>query len=164
MNAIYKRVSVRKWEDRPVEEQKLREILRAAMQAPSAGNQQPWTFYVVTDKEKLRALSTISKYSGCLANAPVAIVNVCCPEGKRFAEVTPVDMAICTEHEWLEAAELGLGAVWIGVAPFEDRVRAANKILGLSEDQYVFSILPVGYPAEQREQKDRYDESRIHML
>ncbi|MBR1456928.1 MAG: nitroreductase family protein [Oscillospiraceae bacterium] len=164
MNAIFQRVSIRKWEDREVEEAKLTEVLRAAMQAPSAGNQRPWEFYIVKDRETLTALSAISKYSASLANAPVAIVNVCCPEGKRFAEVTPVDMSICTEHEWLQAAELGLGAVWIGVAPFEDRIQKANAILGLPEDRYVFSILPLGYPAETRAQQDRFDEARIHRI
>lgn len=164
MNAIFKRVSIRKWEPREVEEEKLHEILRAAMQSPSAGNQQPWVFYIVKDRDKLAALSGISRYSGCLANAPVAIANVCCPEGKRFAEVAPVDMSICTEHEWLQATELGLGAVWIGVSPFEDRIKLAGEILGLPENQYVFSILPLGYPAETKKQQDRFDAARVHVV
>lgn len=164
MDAIYKRVSIRKWENKEVETEKITELLKAAMQAPSAGNQQPWKFIVVRNRETLEKLSTISRYSGCLAHAPMAIVNVCDPEGRRFREVTPVDMAICTEHEWLQAVELGLGAVWIGVAPFEDRVEKAGEILGLTGEEYVFSILPVGYPAEAKEQQDRFDASRIREI
>ena len=164
MNTIYKRVSIRKWTDQPVEDEKITEILKAAMQAPSAGNQQPWEFIVVRDKETLEKLSKISKYSGCVANAPVAIINICNPEGRRFAEVAPVDMAICTEHEWLAATDLGLGAVWIGVAPFEDRIMMSGEILGISEPKTVFSILPLGYPAEERTQQERFDESRISYI
>ena len=66
MNEIFTRVSIRKFEDR--------HVLRAAMQAPSAGNQQPWEFYVVTDKERIKALSEISPYAACAKEAPAVIV------------------------------------------------------------------------------------------
>ena len=64
MNSIFHRISVRKYEDRPVEKEKIMEILRAGMQAPSACNQQPWEFYVVTDKEKIQKLSKVTPYTG----------------------------------------------------------------------------------------------------
>jgi len=73
---LYSRVSIRKYQDRPVEKAKTEAILRAAMQAPSAANQQPWEFYVVTDKAKLEALSYVSPYAGMTKNAPAAIVSV----------------------------------------------------------------------------------------
>ena len=57
MNSIFHRISVRKYEDKPVEKEKIMQILKAGMQAPSACNQQPWEFYVVTDKKKIEALS-----------------------------------------------------------------------------------------------------------
>ena len=76
MNSIFHRISVRKYEDRPVEKEKIMEILRAGMQAPSACNQQPWEFYVVTDKEKIQKLSKVTPYTGCAAGAPVVIVPV----------------------------------------------------------------------------------------
>ena len=65
MNSIFHRISVRKYEDRPVEKEKIMEILRAGMQAPSACNQQPWEFYVVTDKEKIQKLSKVTPYRLC---------------------------------------------------------------------------------------------------
>lgn len=74
MNEIFKRVSIRSFEERAVEEEKITQILRAAMQAPSAGNQQPWEFFVVRDKEKIKALSKISQYAACAENAPLVIV------------------------------------------------------------------------------------------
>ena len=81
MENIFHRVSIRKYEDKPVEKEKILQILKAGMQAPSACNQQPWEFYVVTDKEKIRELSKATPYSGCAAGAPVVIVPVYRKEG-----------------------------------------------------------------------------------
>lgn len=64
MNNIYHRVSIRKYKDCPVEKDKLLQILKAGMQAPNACNQQPWEFYVVTDKETIQKLSQITPYAG----------------------------------------------------------------------------------------------------
>ena len=161
---IFDRRSVRKFAAREVEAEKLEAVLRAGMAAPSAGNQRPWEFYIVRDREKLEALSQISRYAGPVAAAPLAIVAVCDPVGKRFAEVAPTDMAICTEHLWLGAVSEGLGGVWIGVYPFEDRVKTANRILGIPAGQFVFSVLPLGYPAEEKAPEDRFDPARIHEM
>ena len=81
MENIFHRVSIRKYEDKPVEKEKILQILKAGMQAPSACNQQPWEFYVVTDKEKILELSKATPYSGCAAGAPVVIVPVYRKEG-----------------------------------------------------------------------------------
>ena len=75
MNEIFHRISVRKYEDRPVEPEKIEQMLRAAMAAPSAVNQQPWEFYVVTDREMLKKLSRVHMFSGMVAHAPAAIVS-----------------------------------------------------------------------------------------
>ena len=154
MNEIYTR-------DRPVEPEKITQLLKAAMQAPSAGNQQPWEFYVVTDKEKIKALSESNPYAGCAAGAPVVIVPCYKTEGARFPMYCEIDLSIATENLWLEAASLGLGAVWIGTAPLKDRMEA---VLGNPDGLHAFALVPVGYPAETKEQQDRFDESRIHYL
>ena len=117
MNEIFSRVSIRKFTNQQVEREKILAMLRAAMQAPSAHNQQPWEFYVVRDKDMLEKLSHISKYSMCIKNAPVAIVSAyrtdpALPSPKFFH----VDMSIAMENLWLEAVHLGLGGVWIGTA------------------------------------------------
>lgn len=113
MNEIYTRVSTRKFEDRPVEAEKITQLLKAAMQAPSAGNQQPWEFYVVTDKEKINALSEISPYASCAKNAPVVIVPCYRTDGLRWNETVLLDLSCATENLLLEAVSLGLGTVWL---------------------------------------------------
>lgn len=75
MDAIFKRTSVRSYQDKPVEEEKIILLMRAAMASPSAVNQQPWEFYIVTDKNKLVELSKCSPYAGCTKDAPLAIVT-----------------------------------------------------------------------------------------
>ena len=94
MNSIFHRISVRKYEDKPVEKEKIMEILKAGMQAPSACNQQPWEFYVVTDKEKIQKLSKVTPYTGCAAGAPAVIVPVYHTEGLVAPSFAQIDMAI----------------------------------------------------------------------
>ena len=163
MENIYTRVSIRKYQDRPVEKEKTEAILRAAMQAPSAGNQQPWEFYVITNKEKLAALSEVSPYAGMTKNAPVAIVAV---YRKKCAmpEYAQIDLSIAMENLWLETDAQGLGGVWLGIAPLEERMKAVEEILSIPDTMRAFAIFPYGYPAEERKQQNRFDESRIHYV
>ena len=162
MNEIFTRVSIRKYEDRPVEAEKVTQTLRAAMAAPSAVNQQPWEFYVVTNRDTIRELSKCSPYAGCAAGAPVVIVPCQRTGGLAAPELGMVDMAIATEHILLEAVSQGLGGVWLAVAPFEDRMRKVEAVLGIGETLRAFALVPLGYPAENRPQQNRFDERRIH--
>lgn len=163
MKEIYTRVSVRKCEDRAVEREKIEAVLRAAMATPSAGNQQPWEFYVVTDKAVLEALSRSTPYARCAKDAPAAIVPAYRTElwAPSYAQI---DMSIAMENLWLACEEQGLGGVWLGIAPIEERMRAVEQIVGIPEGQRAFAVFPLGYPAEKRPQQDRFDESRIHFL
>lgn len=163
MDNIYTRVSIRKYQDRPVEKEKTLAILRAAMQAPSAANQQPWEFYVVTNKEKLAALSEVSPYAGMTKDAPIAIVAVY-RKDCRIPAYVDIDMSIAMENLWLETDAQGLGGVWLGISPIEERMKAVEEILNISDTQRAFAIFPYGYPAEERKQQDRFEEDRIHYV
>ena len=164
MKEIFHRVSVRKFEDRAVESDKVEQILRAAMAAPSAGNQQPWDFYVVTSREKLHALAQVSPYAGCAANAPLTIVAAYRQEGCRFPQYAQIDLAIAMQNLWLAVDSLLLGGVWLGVAPEEDRMAMVEKILSFEPGQRAFAIFPMGYPAEEKDQQDRFKVERIHYV
>ena len=163
MNEIFHRISVRKYEDRPVEPEKIERMLRAAMAAPSACNQQPWEFYVVTNREILRRLSQVQPYAGMTAAAPAAIVSAYRVDCYR-PEYAQIDMSIAMENLWLETQALGLGGVWLGIAPGEDRMQKVEKILGMPKNLRAFAVFPFGYPAESRPQQDRFDESRVHWV
>ena len=154
MSAIFERISIRKYEKKSVSDEMIKKIIEAGCAAPSAGNQQPWQFYVVKNNEILEKLSHVHQWAGPVAKADFAIV----PCYKND------DMAACTENMLLEITELGLGAVWIGIAPDEARTKLVNDILSLPKDLSSFAIIPVGYPAESHAQESRYDEARIHFI
>ena len=165
MNAIFSRVSIRKYEDKPVEKEKIVLMLRAAMAAPSACNQQPWEYYVVTNKEKIQELALTSPYASFSKDAP--LVFVACSrkaEGIIAASYVDIDMSASVENLLLEASELGLGAVWMGIAPDKERMAAVRSAINLPEDLDAFALISCGYPAETRAQQDRYEESRVHYL
>lgn len=164
MKEIFERISIRKYQDRPVEEEKIEQILRAAMAAPSAGDGQPWEFYVVTDKEVIAALSKTSPYAGCAAGAPAVLVPCCRTEGIPYPDYAQIDLSAATENALLEITSLGLGAVWLGIAPLEDRIRKVAEVIGAPENLVPFALVPVGYPAQSHPQEDRYDAARVHYI
>lgn len=164
MNDIFHRVSIRSFKEKPVEETKIERLLKAAMAAPSAGNQQPWEFYIVTGKQKLTALSKCSPYAGCAANAPAVIVACCKNSGIKFPEDAPLDMSAATENILLQAVHEGLGTVWLGIAPQQERMDAVKKVLDLPDTLSAFAMIPVGYPAKEVKPADRFDKSRIHLI
>ena len=163
MNSIYHRVSIRKYQNKPIEKEKILAILKAAMQAPSATNQQPWEFYVVTNREKLIALDDSNPYASACKEAPCAIVAVY-RKDCRIPSFAQIDLSIAMENLWLETDAQGLGGVWIGTAPLEDRMEAVKKILDLPENLEAFALFPLGYPAEEKKQQDRFEEERIHYV
>ncbi len=164
MNSIFHRVSVRKFEPKEIEPEKIEKILSAGMQAPSATNQQPWEFYVVTNKDMLAKLGKSGPYSGPASHAPAAIVSVYRKEGLRVPEYAAIDLSIAMENIWLETDALGLGGVWIGTYPMQDRMDAVREVLNIPENLEVFALFPFGYPAETRPQENRTDPKRIHYV
>lgn len=163
MNSIFHRVSIRKYEERPVEQEKITQLLKAAMAAPSACNQQPWEFYVVTDKNVIERLSEASPYAKCAKDAPLVFVPCYRTEGIA-PDYFEIDLSAAVENLLLEADHLGLGAVWMGIAPDEGRMNAVKKVLDIPEHLRAFALVPCGYPAEARAQQDRYEESRVHYV
>ena len=145
MEAIRRRCSVRSYQDRAVEKEKLEIILEAARLAPSASNRQEWRFIVVQDKNTRQRLMKAAKNQAFVGHAPVVIA--CCAQTDSHAMTCgqlcyPIDVAIAIEHMALKATEEGLGTCWIG-AFYEDQVK---EILGIPKDIRVVDLLTLGYP------------------
>ncbi len=164
MDAIFERTSIRRFTDREVEEDKIEKILRAGMAAPSGGNQQPWEFVVVRDEETIKRLSQSSPYAGCAANAKVVIVPCYRSQGLMYPELVDMDMSACVENMLLEITELGLGGVWLSIAPYKDRMSKAEEVLGTGSELRCFALIPVGYPAGNAAQRDRYEADRVRFI
>lgn len=164
MNSIFSRTSVRQFEDREVEQEKIQKLLQAAFAAPTAKNQQPWEFFVVTNKKILEKLSQVTPFAAPAANAPAAIVVCYKNENLRVPEKVEIDCAIATENIWLECEEIGLGGVMLGVAPNLEPMNKVKEILNLPKNLSAFTIFPFGYPKNKKPQKNRFDENKIHFV
>lgn len=164
INNILTRVSVRQYQDKSVEKEKVETMLKAAMSAPTAVNKQPWHFVVVQDKEQLMKLSEANKYAAMLAEAPLAIV-VCGDMMKALdgesREFWVQDCSAASENILLAAHALGLGAVWTGLYPHMDKSKTVGKVLDLPDDIIPLCIIVIGYPAENPAVKDKWNESNI---
>ena len=162
LNAIFERRSIRKYLDRPVEDEKIQTILRAAMYAPSAKDGRPWHFVVVRDRSVIEKFMQVHPYSKMLSQAPVLIV-IC---ADRTLEAAPgyylEDCGAAAQNLLLAAHELGLGTCWLGISPVKERMEPMRPLLGLPENVEAFCGVAVGYPAEKRETPERYDQSRVH--
>lgn len=163
MDEIFERVSIRRFTDEPVSPRAQERLLRAAMAAPSARNQQPWEFYLITSPGKLRELASCSPYARCLAGAPLGVA-VCSRTSCTVPEYAQIDCSAATENLLLEAVSLGLGAVWLGVAPRRERMDAVRRALSVPEGLEPFALVACGHPAESRPQEDRFDEARVHVV
>ena len=164
MDAIFTRISIRNFEPRAVEPEKIDKVLRAAFAAPTAKNQQPWEFFVVTNREVLDELGNATPYATPVKKAVAAIVVAYRKEGLDVPEFAQIDCAIATENILLELEALGLGGVMIGTAPHEAQMAKVAKAVNMPENLEAFTIVAFGYPAKRRPQEDRYDAKRIHYV
>ena len=160
--AIYTRRSIRKYLDKPVSPEMIETIIKAAMAAPSAGNQQPWHFIVITDRAKLDAIPSFHPYSKMVMQAPAAILFCGDPDGKKWPAFWDQDLSAATQNMLLTARDLGLGTVWVGVYPEKDRMEVFRKLLAIPENIHPFALIPVGWPDGQFEAVNRFRSELIH--
>lgn len=162
MDVIINRRSIRKYTNQAVSDDTIAQLIRAGMYAPSAGNQQSWEFMVIKSKETLLKITEVHPYSQMLKGVGVAIVVCGNLQKEKYKDFWVQDCSAATQNILLAAQALGLGAVWLGVYPLMDRVNGLVKLLHLPQDIMPLSIIPIGYPAEQREVPKRYNEDYIH--
>lgn len=161
---ILTRKSIRNFTNRQVPEEIIHNILQAGMSAPSACNQQPWQFKVISNRNILDELSRMHSGTKMLETATLAIVVYGLVDNLILDRFWPQDCAASTMNILLSAHSLGLGAVWSGVYPYEDNVNKVNSILGEYENLIPFSLIPIGFPNEDHEIKSRFDINRVHFI
>ena len=161
---INTRRSIRKYLDKPVSDENILKIIKAGMQAPGSRlGAEPWEFVIIKNKDTLAKLGEIKPR---VTDAPVAIVLVANIERAFYKQVWQQDMGAAAENMLLETVNLGLGGLWNGVAPDEERMAKIGEIIGIDDitNTKPYCIITVGYPAEGWENKfmDKFDEERIH--
>ncbi len=164
MDNIMTRTSIRAYQDQPVEEEKIEQLLKAAMAAPSAGNKQPWRLVVIQDKSTLEAISENLNTMKMAKEAALAIV-VCGDLDDTFpddgVEYWVQDASAATENLLLAAHDLGLGAVWCGIYPIKERVQYLSGLLRLPANIVPLNVVPVGYPAENPAPKEKWKPEKV---
>lgn len=162
IKVILSRRSIRKYQNKNVPEEMVRQILTAGMAAPSTAGQAPWEFIVVTDEKKNR-ISEYHQYAAMTKDAPLCIV-VCAnlSKIKRDHLGWTQDCAAASQNMLLAAHALGLGAVWLGVYPVEERIEGTVKLFNIPENVIPVSIICIGYPAEVKPAKEEYKEDLVH--
>ncbi|RLI30471.1 MAG: nitroreductase family protein [Candidatus Hecatellales archaeon] len=142
------RRSIRRYQDKPLDDQVILKILDAARYAPSARNSQPWKFIVIRNRETLRKLSEIHRWAWFLKDAAAGIVCLADPRlsPRRF----PSDVSCAVENMLLAAHALGVGACWVAVYSVEsvESEEKVKAIVGIPEPYRVIAIVSLGWPAE----------------
>ncbi|MFO7968219.1 MAG: nitroreductase family protein [Archaeoglobaceae archaeon] len=166
LEMISRRRSIRKYRDEEIDDDKIETLLKSAMYAPSAINEQPWHFIVVKDKDSLKELSKTLAYGKMLSEAAAAIV-ICADKGlcKTKEDFWVQDCSAATQNILLAATAMGIGSVWLGIYPNKDRVKAIADHFGVPENIVPFNVISLGYPQDERDLKEkpeRFKKDRIH--
>jgi nitroreductase len=162
VEALLGRRSIRSYEQRPIPEELVQRLLEAAMSAPSAGNQQPWQFVVVNDRRLLERVPSVHPYADMVPSAPLAVMVCGDLTLDTHTGYWVQDCSAATENLLVAAYALGLGAVWLGCYPREERVVGLRSLLGLPEHIVPLALVPIGYPAETKPPAGRFQPSRVH--
>lgn len=162
MTALHTRRSIRKFTDEPVSGEQLRILLEAAMIAPSAGNSQPWQFVVVDDKELLKQVPALNHYAQMAPSSPLGILVCGDPKAEKHPGFWVQDCSAAIQNILLAATGLGLGTVWTGIYPVEERVTGFQKLFKLPDDIIPLALVCVGQHNCEQDYKNRFDAAKVH--
>lgn len=161
LEEIYRRQSIRRYSQKPIEQAKLKEILRAGMNGPTARNTQSWRFIVIRNRKALDEMTTLQPYTGMMKQAPCAILvlgdrSVSQPDAYLYC-----DASAAIENMLIEAVYQGLGSCWCAIGPKEERIQNFRKYYQLEDNLLPIAVIAFGYGEEYKEKKDRYDPDKI---
>jgi nitroreductase len=159
LDLIKRRRSIRQYTNQDVTEEEVRQLLEAAMAAPSSSARDPWHFIVVRDAATRQKLSQTHTFSDMAARAPV-VIAVCGDE--KVSDQWTFDCAAATENLLLAVTALGLGAVWAGVYPRAEREMHVRDVLNIPSNIRILCLIPIGHPAEEKPPRTRYNAAKVH--
>ena len=159
---ILTRRSFRKFSDKKVSEKDIGIILKAGMNAPSAGNERPWHFIVVKERETLNKIADVHPYAQMLKEAQLAIIVCYDLKLIKHEGYADQDCALASQNILLASHALGLGSVYVGVHPRKEREDELRDVLEIPKEIIPFNIIPIGYPAETKGKEDKSIPSRVH--
>jgi nitroreductase len=165
LQGIFTRRSIRTYQTNDVSDAIVRDLLEAAMAAPSAVAKDPWEFIVVRDAQMRSQIAAGLPNGKMLADAPVGIV-VCGDLTRAHDNQLSYLLQDCSaaiENVLLAVTALGLGACWLGVHPREERVALIRSLLRIPEQVIPVSVIAIGWPAETPKPRTRYRDQAVHL-
>jgi len=161
IEAIFSRRSIRKYDiDKKVSDEAVNLLLKAAMQAPSAMNKQPWHFIVIKNREIIKHIPSFHAYASMLKYAPLVIAV--CGDIEESPNFWDQDCSAATENILLAAHALGLGAVWLGTYPVDDRVTGVRNLLDIPDNIMPLSLISIGHPLEPKPSENSFNPEKLH--
>ena len=166
LRGLFARRSIRLYTDQPVGDEILRDLLEAAMAAPSAVAKDPWEFYIARDAATRYAMAEALPNGKMLRDAPVGILVAGDINRAHDGELSYLiqDCSAAIENFLIAASMLKLGCCWLGVHPREERIAKMREIFGLPENQVPVSAIALGWPAQDAKARTRYREDAVHGL
>lgn len=162
VNTILTRRSIRKYINESIPEDLITSWIKCGMQAPSAGNQQPWHFIIIKDTKTLKEIPRFHTHAKMLTDAALAIL-ICFEESlEKHKGMAIQDCSAATQNILLAVHDRGYGAVWLGVYPREQRMKGLTALLDIPDETIPFSLIAIGKPDEKKDVVDRYKPERIH--
>jgi nitroreductase len=161
---IFSRRSIRTYSDKPIPDGVIKELLNAAMAAPSAVGKDPWRFIVIKQKETLLTVAEALPNGKMLGDAGAGIIVLGDLEATHREEIGYLlqDCSAAIENLLIAASILGLGACWLGVYPVEDRITHLKKVFSLPDTIVPVSAIALGYPEEEKPPRTRFEKSYVH--
>jgi nitroreductase len=153
IEGLHTRRSIRKYTDRPITREQLREIIHAGTMAPSGLNNQPWRFVTVQDRDVLKRLAELTKYSHIIESAPACIAVFVDKEAMYHEVKDHQSMGACIQNLLLAAHGMGLGGVWLG--EILKSAKEVRELAGLAEQYELMAVVALGYPAGKGGKADR---------
>ena len=161
MSSINSRRSIRKYTTQQVTDEQVTELLRAAMSAPSAGNQQPWRFVVIRSRELLGQIPTFHPHASMTPQASLVVAVCGDMTNLRIPERWVQDCSAATENLLLAAHAQGLGACWVGIHPGEPLIKRVKELLSLPASFVPVAVVSLGHPGEQPPPRTRYNPAHV---
>lgn len=162
ITAIKTRRSIRKFKKEPISDEMITKIIECGMFAPSAGNEQPWHFIIIKDRDKLNKIPLIHEHAGMMPESAAGILVCFDPILEKHKQMAVQDCAAVTQNMLLTAHALGFGACWLGVYPRENRMKGLRELLNIPKSIVPFSLIAIGIPAEEKDEVNRYNINRVH--
>lgn len=162
IKAIKTRRSIRKYSNKKIPNKKIKKLLELGMHAPSAGNQKPWHFVVIQDSEIFKKIPNFHPHAKMLNQAQLAILICYDINLEKHKDMAIQDCSAATQNILIAANAEGIGSVWLGIYPREERIKGLIELLELPKNIIPFSLISLGYPLEKINKKKIFDPERIH--